>query len=48
MFFLVGVNALDLICAPDLDLGAMPAHVLRVLAVLAQAIRECRSHTALS
>jgi hypothetical protein len=47
MLFLVGINSFYLIRTSDFDLGAMAAHVLGVLAVLAQTIRECRSHATL-
>ena len=45
MLLLVRVDALDLVRASDLDLGAMAAHVVRVLAVLRQAVRKGRTDT---
>ena len=34
VFLFVGVNSFDVVGAPDLDLGAVTAHVVGVLAVL--------------
>ena len=45
VLFLVGVNSLDLVSAPDFDFSAVATHVIRVLAVLRQAVSKGGPYT---
>jgi hypothetical protein len=47
IFLLIRVNSLDLIRASYLDLSAMPAHVVRMLAILRKRISKGGSHAGL-
>jgi hypothetical protein len=45
VLLLIGVDALDLVGAPDLNFSSVSAHVVRMLAVLGKAVRESGPNT---
>ena len=48
MFLFVRIDSFDLICAPYFNFSSMPSHIVGMLTVLTERIRECSSYTALS
>lgn len=48
VLLLIRVDSLDLIGAPDFNLGAVAAHIIRVLAVLREAVCKSSPDTGLS
>ena len=47
MLLLIRINSLDVVSAPDFNLSAVAAHIIRVLTVLAKGVSEGGSDTGL-